>query len=92
MENSIKHGQKHKKLTKAQRQETIAAWSAQIDVWLSDPFENPNPFMDPPASKYLFFPLTIYIHAKKSSQTIAEVRRQLAAEENELEWSSEISN
>lgn len=54
VKNAIKHNNKHDKLTAAREPATVVIWNGQIENWLGNPFDNPNPFFDPPASKCTF--------------------------------------
>ena len=93
VENSVKHARKHKRLTKARRASTIVAWTEQINIWLANPFESSNPFVDLPASKYLvWFSISCNVFTFNSAQTIADVCRQLAVKESELDWPTERTN
>lgn len=88
--NSVQHNEKHRRLLAAREAATIAEWTALINNWVADPADNPNPFFDPPPCK------CSYVYSDRApfdyfliAQTIADVLRQLAAEEEEAEWMQE---
>lgn len=50
--NSIRHSEKHRKVSAAREDCTIVEWNTLIQAWLCSPFDCPNPFFDPPACEY----------------------------------------